>query len=75
MRERNNQIKLMAHLYDREIRVLVWLGASGTPNLVPSAVTTPKELKKAAYDLCEVQYWQRVWIVQETGAATNLNVH
>ncbi|KAE9367276.1 HET-domain-containing protein, partial [Stipitochalara longipes BDJ] len=74
--ERNRQVQLMAHIYSRAKEVIVWLGTLDDRYLSPQAelrgswALTPEGLK----ELCNRPYWRRVWIVQEIGAATQLQV-
>jgi hypothetical protein len=32
-------------------------------------------LKEEAYNICRQPYWERIWIVQEIGTATELRIH
>jgi hypothetical protein len=67
VQERNHQVKLMAHIFERAQTVLVWLGV--TPSVNDFTMTTEFE------HLCSKPYWKRVWIVQEIGVATQIKVH
>jgi hypothetical protein len=51
------------HIYSRAKEVIVWLGPK------------QKAFLPEFQELCNRQYWRRVWIVQEIGAATQLRVH
>ncbi|KAG4444118.1 hypothetical protein IFR05_000347 [Cadophora sp. M221] len=73
LEERNRQVELMAYIYARAKRVLVWLGI-----IVHSDFTTGDENGFDRNDLgtlCHQSYWRRIWIVQEIGAATDLELH
>jgi hypothetical protein len=100
--EKSWQVKLMADIYRRAQRVLVWLGIYEDPEL-PKPKTTSRRISlnirkredkgrdskaqeiKVKEDkgrqtleyqtLCQKPYWKRVWIVQEVGAAVDLEIH
>jgi Heterokaryon incompatibility protein (HET) len=74
--ERNRQVQLMAHIYSRAKQVIVWLGTLNGPLAGTSyAEQEAVELKQdEVKDLCNRPYWKRVWIVQEIGAATQLQL-
>jgi hypothetical protein len=75
LEERNRQVSLMAFIYSRAQGVRVWLGRPVFP---------PPEMKRykmeyepeyepeLVYSLRDVDYWRRVWIVQEIGLARNI---
>ncbi|KAH6693360.1 heterokaryon incompatibility protein-domain-containing protein [Leptodontidium sp. MPI-SDFR-AT-0119] len=71
LEERNRQVELMAYIYARAKRVLVWLG-------IIMHSQGPKVGDEDLNDLgtlCHQSYWRRIWIVQEIGAATDLELH
>ncbi|TVY90273.1 Heterokaryon incompatibility protein 6,OR allele [Lachnellula willkommii] len=88
--EKSWQVMLMADIYRRAQRVLVWLGiideieharpkgssrmmARGRENKTPDEkVRDDVEYHRA---LCSKPYWTRVWIVQEVGAAADLELN
>jgi hypothetical protein len=59
-REKNHQVHLMSWIYYQAQKVVVWLG-NGELN--------PESPDRWSYDdwlqLCQNEYWSRVWIVQE----------
>jgi hypothetical protein len=80
-RERNHQVALMRSIYSEAAQVAVWLGSAAhesdlaidrlnegisrpgrTTNGVPPWT---KEESEAILELCQRQYWRRIWIVQE----------
>jgi hypothetical protein len=75
--ERNRQVQLMAYIYSRATTVIVWLGTLEDRYMVSphtqqrGAMALEQDVLK---ELCNRQYWKRVWIVQEIGAATQLQV-
>lgn len=96
--EKSWQVKLMADIYRRARRVLVWLGIvdgieSTRPRPPPRGIAAKfkgrtekvredksqeeKDREDAEYHrvLCSKPYWTRVWIVQEVGAAADLEIH
>ncbi|KAH6678701.1 heterokaryon incompatibility protein-domain-containing protein [Halenospora varia] len=94
--EKSWQVKLMADIYRRAQRVLVWLGTiDGIEHPRPQSRGISSKLKgrngrgredktqeekdreDAEYHrvLCLKPYWTRVWIVQEVGAAADLEIH
>lgn len=70
--ERNHQVKLMAHIYARAAKVLVWLGAK-VP--VDQGTVFPDMSSTETRNICIQSYWKRIWIVQEIGAASELEVY
>jgi hypothetical protein len=85
--ERNAQLKLMPYIYTRAQTVVVWLGL-GIPEiqtdnpfeeLQPTHPnygmdTALNRLQEVAEDLCERDYWQRLWIIQEIGKARKIEI-
>ncbi|PMD29386.1 HET-domain-containing protein, partial [Hyaloscypha variabilis F] len=75
--ERNRQVQLMAYIYSRAATVIVWLGTLEDRYMVSphtqqrGAMALEQDVLK---ELCNRPYWKRVWIVQEIGAATQLQV-
>ncbi|CAG8974178.1 hypothetical protein HYALB_00011786 [Hymenoscyphus albidus] len=77
--ERNHQVQRMADVFSRARRVLAWLGPETESNreafsfLSQTYLRSPYNRKElmddprwvAFKDLCEIEYWKRVWIVQE----------
>lgn len=84
--ERNHQVRRMAAIYSGAYRVLVWLGlettsSQGAFDFVRTAYQRSpynrEELKNDQgwlflEDLCNREYWKRVWIVQEICLASRL---
>ncbi|KAF2011925.1 HET-domain-containing protein, partial [Aaosphaeria arxii CBS 175.79] len=64
--ERNRQIRIMAHIYARAVKVLVFLGIQS-----PSLDMDEEERYRL---LSHHPYWERVWIVQEIFKARNIEV-
>ncbi|KAE8445975.1 hypothetical protein EG329_012614 [Mollisiaceae sp. DMI_Dod_QoI] len=79
LEERNEQVQLMAYIYSRAKKVLVWLGVIVIFDSEPHKEKTQEELEKIArseiYTLTQRPYWWRVWIVQEIGSAMSLEIH
>ncbi|KAH8589510.1 hypothetical protein B0O99DRAFT_553461 [Bisporella sp. PMI_857] len=84
--ERNHQVQQMADLFSLARRVLVWLGLE-TENtqeafsfLSNSYLHSPSNRREvmddprwaALKELCEMEYWNRVWIVQEICLASRV---
>jgi len=74
--ERNRQVHLMAYIYSRAKVVIVWLGTLENQYLNHhSQRHGALDLKQnGVKELCNRPYWRRVWIVQEIGAATQVQV-
>jgi hypothetical protein len=73
--ERNQQVQLMPYIYKRAQTVLIWLGLDirGTDG---SQKEDPVRSKDQVYlELCDRDYWKRVWIIQEIGKARRLKIH
>jgi hypothetical protein len=78
--ERSRQVGQMAFIYSRAQKVHVWLGEAKESFRGPERLyqirawnnefVSQQELKW----LCNRDYWQRLWIIQEIGLATNLSV-
>ncbi|PVH79250.1 HET-domain-containing protein [Cadophora sp. DSE1049] len=77
LEERNRQVELMSYIYARAKRVLVWLGIIvHLPVLERRRTGNETSLDSNALGtLCHQSYWRRIWIVQEIGAATDLELH
>jgi hypothetical protein len=71
--EKNKQIRIMPHIYFRAKTVLVWLGKKQVPeNLIGMPKSSEEfRLHKTIY---HDEYWTRLWIIQEIGKATQLQV-
>jgi hypothetical protein len=85
--ERNRQVRLMPHIYNRARIVNVWLGNRDTH---PDSQKEKKILSDLSLgrltgrpywsvelleELCLRPYWNRVWIIQEIGKAQRIRVH
>ncbi|KAH7400339.1 heterokaryon incompatibility protein-domain-containing protein [Cadophora sp. MPI-SDFR-AT-0126] len=76
LEERNRQVELMAYIYARAKRVLVWLGIIPHSPLYQSQMGSGTASDLETLDaLCRQSYWRRIWIVQEIGAAADLELH
>lgn len=79
LKERNSQVQLMSYIYTRARRVLVWLGIIRKYEAVTGSAEIVSDRRSVdvfhTHTLCLQPYWRRVWIVQEIGAATALEVH
>lgn len=89
--EKNHQIPLMAMTYGRALNVMVWLGdhdeidravdlravASFASSQDLSWLKQPqfRAAEAAIGNLVGVAYWRRAWIIQEIGAAMEIQVH
>jgi hypothetical protein len=71
--EKNKQIPIMPHIYFRAKTVLVWLGKKQVPKHLYGMHESSEEfsLHKIIY---HDEYWNRLWIIQEIGKATQLQV-
>jgi hypothetical protein len=71
--ERNRQLRIMPHIYERAHTVLVWLGKKYTAYRGDyfREILLPGALGEKLY--CD-DYWDRVWIVQEIGKARKIQV-
>lgn len=70
--ERNRQVRLMAFIYSRAQKVHVWLGPSDAPR---SGLRCANSLcLKELEWLCDREYWERLWIIQEIGLAKKLSI-
>lgn len=70
--ERNRQVRIMPHIYNRAESVLVWLGLFPSDflgGLEPGAWT-----RRHIDEICSRDYWQRVWIIQEIGKARRIKI-
>jgi hypothetical protein len=66
IKEKNRQIPLMAFIYRRARRVLVWLGHHQTP--------PESQIRSWLSHLIHEEYWKRAWIIQEIGMASSIQV-
>lgn len=81
--ERNHQVRLMGSIYSKAFKVLSWLGpASATSDVAMEYLATvfrsnkpTAEQSKAVIELCGREYWQRMWILQEFGLASDIILH
>ena len=64
--ERNSQVSLMAFIYTRAQRVLVWLGLS------PGPVHNDYFSDSHWYAMSHHPYWSRLWIIQELVLANHV---
>ncbi|KAH8687371.1 hypothetical protein BGZ60DRAFT_363251 [Tricladium varicosporioides] len=72
----------MPWIYNRAQRVLVWLGQLEQREWTgwkafcegKELYTSTKGLDIALQELCEKEYWKRVWIIQEIGRARRVSV-
>lgn len=79
--ERSHQVDLMARIYSKADRVLVWLGPAGeSSNLAMRCLATGSASQKARdrsktkagvalLRLCQRAYWTRLWVLQELALA------
>jgi Heterokaryon incompatibility protein (HET) len=79
--EQNQQVRIMPHIYTRAQVVLVWLGS---PNGIEGMRKTEEEriekyvwgmIRDEFKEMSTVDYWNRVWIIQEIGKARKIRVH
>lgn len=77
--ERNHQVQQMGDIFKRARRVLIWLGVetendrSAFSFLSEAYLRSPYNRRElmddhrwaALNEMCEIDYWKRVWIVQE----------
>lgn len=85
--ERNHQVGLMREIYSRASDVLVWLGPHGEDSdlaikylsevLWTHSTWVPwsQRERTALKALCNREYWQRMWILQEVALARSITVH
>lgn len=85
--ERNHQVSLMKQIYAAATEVLVWLGVeadgSGLAMQQLKMLTQPcglwKSLNNSTFEalqsLCNRDYWDRMWILQEIALAKRLTIH
>jgi hypothetical protein len=71
LEERNRQVSLMAFIYSRAQAVLVWLGRPVFHPLEMEQYQARFE-QELVFKLRDVDYWKRVWIVQEIGLARKI---
>ncbi|KAF7185073.1 Heterokaryon incompatibility protein 6, OR allele [Pseudocercospora fuligena] len=79
--ERSHQVDLMAQIYSKADRVLVWLGPAGeSSNLAMRCLANGSAPQKARdrsktkagvalLRLCQRAYWTRLWVLQELALA------
>ncbi|KAH8790988.1 heterokaryon incompatibility protein-domain-containing protein, partial [Hyaloscypha sp. PMI_1271] len=81
--ERNHQVGLMSTIYSKAVEVIVWLGPASEDSDVGmkwlerihrDKSPTPEE-SQAVTKLCEREYWDRMWVLQEFGLADDMTVH
>ena len=87
VKERNHHVGLMKQIYTNAAEVLVWLGVASEDShlamrylkmlLEPRVAWIPidKESSTALKALCNRDYWQRMWILQEVSLAKSLTVY
>jgi hypothetical protein len=79
--ERNQQVRIMPHIYTRAQVVLVWLGsADGIEGMKkPEEERIEKHgwgiFRDVFKEMRTVDYWNRVWIIQEIGKARRIRIH
>jgi hypothetical protein len=84
--ERNQQVRNMPHIYSRAQMVLLWLGTvnefEGTygwkiegASRVVSFIRTSEKFGPYLSKMSSVDYWHRVWIVQEIGKARKIRIY
>lgn len=81
--ERNHQVGLMSRIYTKAFEVLAWLGpASDASDVAMDYLATVFRNKKptaeqsyAVIELCRLEYWQRMWILQEFGLASDITLY
>jgi len=74
--ERNRQVELMAYIFGRAKKVIVWLGAINAEFEPPVNRSYPEDMdtRVKTIALCSCPYWYRIWIVQEISSAMDLEV-
>ncbi|KUJ21848.1 ankyrin [Mollisia scopiformis] len=82
--ERGQQVQLMAMIYSKAHRVLVWLGETAddiegalediqrAANEESTEVSNKKINEKAISNLLQRQWFQRIWVLQEVAAARHV---
>ena len=85
--ERNRQVRIMHHIYNRAQAVLVWLGTADHKDRIWDMTFNGVDLDSGDGDydrvssealisqMCSRDYWNRVWIVQEIGKARKIRIH
>jgi hypothetical protein len=84
--ERNQQVRNMPHIYSRAQMVLLWLGNEnefegtyrweyGGANRVVYIVGFHDKFDLFLSKMSSVDYWHRVWIVQEIGKARRIKIY
>jgi Heterokaryon incompatibility protein (HET) len=88
IQERNRQVRIMPHIYNRAQMVLVWLGSaedySATQRwetntsihfMLRHGSEVPVTRGLLFKEMGGVDYWNRVWIIQEIGKARRIRIH
>lgn len=83
--ERNQQVRFMPHIYSRAQMVLIWLGAADMSLIdhVKWSIlfhdsypdTSIEGYEELIFNICNREYWNRVWIIQEIGKARRIKIH
>jgi hypothetical protein len=84
--ERNQQVRNMPHIYSRAQMVLVWLGIANEFEDIcrwkdeegyepVSSIRLNDKFGQFLSKMSSVDYWHRVWIVQEIGKARKIRIH
>lgn len=79
--ERNQQVRIMPHIYSRAQMVLVWLGDDPESRLGIKVSDNSMTHSRSTWKgegltrMSAVDYWNRVWIVQEIGKARRIMIH
>jgi hypothetical protein len=80
--ERNHQVAQMGTIFHRAKRVCVWLGPEElwitrpTFNFleIPVLLDRDNDLSRFSW-LCNLEYWKRLWIIQEVVLAADITVY
>jgi len=89
LEEKSYQVGLMAYIYERAARVLIWLAESPHPDWVADAwrfrwdpVWATQEASKDwpatahwLHRLIDQEYWKRCWIIQEIRQAREIHIY
>lgn len=81
--ERNHQVGLMGKIYRDALEVVAWLGCENENSNVAMSylqnILKKEECKAAELEaliqLCNREYWRRMWIIQECGLAFDLRFY
>jgi Heterokaryon incompatibility protein (HET) len=71
--ERNQQLRIMSHIYTRARTVLVWLDPLQVDKSHGNILKLPSYLG-LRFGLCFNSYWERVWIIQELCKARKIQI-